>query len=93
MIVKIYANYGVLAHEKETVYTTVPHEHATLSEPVLIDLPASVNPRENAAGEILVDLNGMPYLLSEVLGGRKGDVALKWFDGKTYRQIPIERKT
>ena len=93
MIVKIYANYGVLAHEKETVYTIAPHEHATLSEPILIDLPASVNPRENAAGEILVDLNETPYLLSEVLGGRKGDVVLKWFDGKTYRQIPVERKT
>lgn len=93
MIVKVYANYGVLAHEKETVYTTAPHEYATLSEPILIDLPASVNPRENAFGEILVDLSGMTYLLFEVLNGAKGDVALKWFDGKTYRTILVERKS
>ena len=93
MLTKIYANYGVLAHEKETVYTTVPHEHATHSEPIVIDLPASVNPGENEAGEILVELNGTTYLLSEVLSGTKGDVALKWFDGKTYRYIPVERRT
>ena len=93
MLVKIYANYGVLAHEKETVYTTVPHEHATASEPIIINLPASVNPGENEAGEILVDLNGTTYLLAEVLSGTNGDVALKWFDGKNYRFIPLERKT
>lgn len=93
MIVEIYANYGVLAHEKETVYTTAPHEHATLSEPILINLPDSVSPCENFLGETLVTLDGKIYLLSEVLSGRKGDVALKWFDGKTYRQIPVERKT
>lgn len=93
MITKVYANYGVLAHEKETVYSTAPHEHATLSEPILIDLPASVNPRENAFDEIIVDLNGSTYLLSEVISGTRGDVVLKWYDGKAHHQIPLERKT
>lgn len=93
MLTKIYANYGVLAHEKETVYTTVPHESATLSEPIIIDLPASANPRENAFGEILVDLNETTYLLSEVLTGTNGDVALRWFDGKTRHYLPVGRVT
>lgn len=29
----IYANYGVLAHEKEVVYTTAPTDYATVPNP------------------------------------------------------------
>lgn len=89
MIVKIYANYGVLAHEKETVYTTAPHEHATLSEPVTVTIPDSLNPCTNEAGEILVTLDGTVYRLFEVLANAGDKPVIRWFDGRGYRTISL----
>lgn len=89
MIVKIYANYGVLAHEKETVYTIAPHENATVSEPVTVTIPESVNPCKNEAGEIIVTLDGMAYLLSEVLTNAGNRPVLRWYDGRGYKTLSI----
>lgn len=89
MITKIYANYGVLAHEKETVYTIAPHECATASEPVTVTIPDSLTPRENEAGEIIVTLDGMAYLLSEVLTNAGDRPVLRWYDGRGYKTLSI----
>jgi hypothetical protein len=89
MIVKIYANYGVLAHEKETVYTTAPHEYATVSEPVTVTIPESVTPRENEAGEIIVTLDGTAYLLCEVLTNAGDKPVIRWYDGAKYKTISL----
>ena len=40
MDVKIYDNYGVLAHEKQHVYTTAPEATAKVSEPFYIIIPS-----------------------------------------------------
>ncbi len=85
----IYANYGVLAHEKQTAYTVRPHAAATLSEPVTVSIPESVNPCTNEAGEILVTLDGTVHLLSEVLTNAGDKPVIHWFDGKGYRTISV----
>lgn len=81
----IYANYGVLVHEKQTAYTVAPHEHATASEPVTVTIPESLTPRENEAGEIIVTLDGMAYLLSEVLTNAGDKPVIRWYDGAKYQ--------
>ena len=89
MKLTVFANYGVLAHEKKTAFTTVPHEHASASEPFQVTLPDEVHPRRNEAGEVIVTLSGIPYLLSEVLTNAGNGPALRWYDGSAYRTIRL----
>lgn len=56
MEVTIYANYGMLAHEKETVYSMCPA--TVVYEELTVILPDEIYAGENHAGEILVDFDG-----------------------------------
>lgn len=56
MDVMIYENYGVLAHEKEPVYTVAPHEHAVVSEPFFISIPVSLHPYMTKSGEVALEI-------------------------------------
>lgn len=55
MEVTIFANYGMLAHEKEVVYSVYPAE---IHEELTVILPDEIYAGENHAGEILVDFDG-----------------------------------
>lgn len=93
MDVMIYDNYGVLAHEKQHVYTTAPEATAKVSEPFYIILPDAMQPYETAAGEIALSVpNGFnPYLLRELLStARDGMPVLRWIDrdGKAHEYLP-----
>ena len=71
MDVKIYVNYGVLAHEKQRVYTTAPEPTATVSEPLYIIIPSGLKPYVTVNGTIAIEPpdgagNGK-YLLWECL--------------------------
>ncbi len=68
MKVTIYENYGMLAAEKRCIYTTVETD-ATVSEPLDVIIPEKFAPAKNAAGEIVVTLDGCNYLLRDVLCG------------------------
>ena len=68
MKVTIYANYGMLAAEKRCVYT-VNKTDATVSEPLDVVIPEKFAPAKNAAGEIVVTLDGYNYRLQDVLCG------------------------
>ena len=57
----IYANYGMLAAEKRCIYT--------VSEPLDVVIPEKFAPAKNAAGEIVVTLDGYNYRLQDVLCG------------------------
>lgn len=90
MQAQIYANYGVLANEFRTIYTTAPHCHAKVSEQITVDIPSEFHPRRNDAGEIVIDIPGMPwaYTLQEVIGTFDGFPSICWFDGaKNHRQM------
>ena len=93
MDVKIYDNYGVLAHEKQHVYTTAPEATAAVSEPFYIIIPEGMHPYVTASSEVALELpDGFnPYLLHEVLAtGRDGMPIIHWVDrkGKSQTYLP-----
>lgn len=93
MDVLIYANYGVLAHEKHPVYTTAPETTAICSEPFYIIIPDSMKPYITKTDEIAVTLPNccMPYMLCELLHTDRNDMpVLEWMDknGKRCRYSP-----
>lgn len=90
----IYANYGVLAHEYQTIYTvTAPHGHAKVSEQVIVEIPDDFKPYHNEAGEVVVNVPGMPwpYMLGEVLAAVDGELpGLRWYDGRKWHRVALE---
>lgn len=87
----IYANYGVLAHEKQTIYTTTPTDEAVYSEPITVDIPESFEPWKDRFDRVLVTINGKPCYLYEVLYHRNDKPCINWFDGAHlhYTALPI----
>lgn len=79
---KAYANYGVLAHEKKTVYTIgAPTETATHNEEVGIILPEGFEVDENVAGGQLITVpGGETYLANEIFYSSNGRPELSWYD-------------
>ena len=90
----IYANYGVLAHEYQTIYTaTAPHGHAKVSEPVIVEIPDDFKPYHNDYGEVVITVPGMPwpYMLDEVLTTVNGDLpGLRWYDGHKEHRLTLK---
>lgn len=54
----IYASYGVLAHEDETLWGLAPYEGACDADRVTVSLPDGYYFCENAVGAILVEDDG-----------------------------------
>lgn len=86
---KLYASYGVLAREKQPVYTDgLPM--SDIYDLVTVDLPAGVSIHHNAAGETLVDIDDQVYLLRDILSTNDQDQPiLTWFDGIKTHVIPL----
>ena len=83
MDVKIYDNYGVLAHEKQHVYTTAPEATAAVSEPFYIIIPEGMHPYVTESGEVALEVpDGYnPYLLRELLAtARDGMPIIHYID-------------
>lgn len=83
MDVKIFDNYGVLAHEKQHVYTTAPEATAKVSEPFYIIIPSGLRPYVTVDGAIAIEPpDGLgKYLLSECLAtGRNGMPVIAYVD-------------
>lgn len=59
----IYANYGLLAHEKQTVYTLA--QATNICDTVRVIIPNVSG--ANVVDEPILNLDGQDYLLSEVL--------------------------
>lgn len=86
---KLYASYGVLAHEKQPVYTDgLPA--SDIYDLVTVDLPAGVSILHHAAGGTLVDIDGQVYFLNDILSTDDQDQPiLTWFDGIKTHVIPL----
>lgn len=93
MKVTIYANYGLLGHEKEVVYKTAP---TAINDAIEVDIPGAF---ETVSGDIGVTLDGRDYLLDQVLAnanikGLAGKVedrpVLRWYDGQGYKIKDIQ---
>lgn len=65
MPITVYANYGVLAHEKTPVYNLRPltESYNTLS----IQIPAALYAGENHAGDVLLKLGDYLHTLDDAL--------------------------
>lgn len=93
----VYDNYGVLAHEKQHVYTAMsPEATAKVSEPFYLIIPDSMSPYITASGEVALSVpDGYnPYLLRELLfTGDDGMPVLRWIDrhNKVHEYIPSTR--
>lgn len=87
--IKAYANYGVLAAEKMTVYTVAgKHEHATVSEKVEIVLPEEWTTSENTIGQMMIESpDGKTWLADDVIStAADGETPqLDWYNS------PVER--
>ena len=67
----IYACHGVLAHEKQTVYSTSPK--GTTWEKLTVEIPDSLHPFVSASDEICVAPdNSFEFTLGETLTCTKG---------------------
>ena len=89
MEIKLYKNFGVLAHEKEPVYTyftpaAAAHDRVAVGIPQVSGL--------NEYDEPLLSLNGRDYPLHDVLTTVDDAPALRWYDGQDYHIIPLTEK-
>lgn len=68
----IYANYGVLAHEKQTVYTTNPI--SDVCDKLTVEIPDSLNPYITVMDEVGIDPDNAGCIgLSDVLTTATGN--------------------
>lgn len=90
---KIYANYGILSHENEPLYTVQPVESAALSEQVNVLFPDGYEAFKNHAEETMLRYpDGNVYALADVLtndGDAPALVNVGPFHGRPIR-LPLE---
>lgn len=85
---KLYASYGVLAHEKTPIFSdTIPASDAY--SVITVEIPDEYPLSENDLGETLIDIEGKTYLLQEVLKNKGDDPVLSWYDGHSYHTVPL----
>lgn len=72
-IIEIYENYGVLAHEKRSVFTYgVPHSQAVCADKLMVKIPNDWELYTTQTGDKAVTAPwGWNYLINEVLAGNK----------------------
>lgn len=88
MEVKIFKSYGVLAHEKQPFYS-VSAPASDIFEQVTVKLPCKT--WRNFEDQIGVTLDGVDFLLSDVLTNCGDDPAMIWVDDtQTKRHIILE---
>ena len=86
MNLEIFANYGVLAHEYQTIYTcTAPHVHAAASDRVVVEIPDELIAGRNYLDILLIKIPGeaWPCPLPDMLASWGGRPCLIWYDGHT----------
>lgn len=90
--IKGYANYGVLAHEKRTIFTvSTPDATATVNEEIEITLPDGWEASENNFGETLINTpEGETYIASDIISSWGDNPALSWYDGSNSHRITLE---
>lgn len=84
MTTKIYACYGLTAHEKKTVYGVTPTD---ICDEIIVEIPEGLEPYETVTGSIAVMLPSrmgekkFPVALEEVLCSTKtGKPAIRTSD-------------
>lgn len=82
MTTKIYACYGILGHEKETIYSVNPSD---ICDEITVEIPESLNPYVSVLGDIMVTVpdywmgKETTYPLYAVLVSKDGEPTLVTF--------------
>ena len=86
----IYKSYGVLAHEKQPVYT-FDRPASEIYDEISALVPDGWRTAENAYGETIVESpHGITYLGNEILTTWGDAPAFRWHDGRTDRHLVLE---
>lgn len=87
-----YANYGVLTHEKQVIFTVAnKHPHADVSEAVEMVIPDGWDVAENDMGTILIiSPDGITYTADEIISSFGDKPVLEWYDGENSHRISLE---
>lgn len=93
--IKGYANYGVLSHEKQTIFTAgEKNTYAKVSEEIEITLPDGWTGAENQAGmPLIISPDGETYKADEILSSYGDNPVLSWYDGAKGHRITLDWKT
>lgn len=88
----IYANYGLLGHEKETIYHTA---NSAISDALTVEIPEALAPYMAVGGlAVMLPVNGKPtpYWLNEVLRAdrRTNNPVIRWYDGNKRQTVALE---
>lgn len=85
--IKGFANYGVLTHEKQTIFTiSEEHPHATRGEEIEITLPAKWQVSRNVFDELLISTpEGRTYKANDIISSYEDNPVLNWYDGENHR--------
>ena len=75
--VTIYAQYGVLGHEKHPVYA---FDRSAICDEVIVEIPKELIIGYTTYNDILLRLSRIVYRLSEVLTNAGDHPALRWYD-------------
>ena len=78
--VTIYAQYGVLGHEKHPVYAV---GRSGICDEVTVEIPNELIIGRNAYNDLLLRLGGMIYPLFEALTNAGDRPALRWYDPRS----------
>lgn len=79
---KIFKSYGVLAHEKEPVYT-FRRSASEIYDTLTVEIPHVAGVNDN--DEPLLELDGVTYRLGDVLTNIGEKPAISWINGTMYR--------
>ena len=86
----IYKSYGVLAREKQPVYT-FDRPASEIYDAISVLVPDGWSIGENAAGETLVESpDGITYRGKEILSNWGESPAFRWYDGHADRHVILE---
>ena len=90
--IKGYANYGVLAHEKQVIFTVeTKHPHADVSEEVEMELPEGWKVAETESGVLLIESpEGETWPADKVIDSFADAPALSYFDGVKGHRITLK---
>lgn len=92
MIISVFASYRVLGHEGRTYYSLFAPA-SDIYDKINVTIPEAYSPVLTEAEDVLLTIDGVKYLLSEVLTNRGDDPVIVWYDGhsKHWRKLPVIR--
>lgn len=91
MTTTIYANYGLLGAEKRAVYSIA---HGKIYDELVVDIPDDLYTGIGRDGDVLINAEGIIYLLREVLCGNDTP-HICYFNGEhdVLRKLPVLSRT